>query len=659
MKRFINFVRNLFLLIIFFWFGLAADRNLPWIDIISRQQRGADESFRYYSWQVISAPIDTSKEQYLNEVKEVDSKDLNRIRANYQKEVANNYLISNYPNESKVDWFNQYFGDKRLKRTESVKTNKTKLVVHHTAMNSSWIKNQSDAIKEIQNIYKYHAINRWRWDIWYNFIIDPFGNIYEWRAGWEWVVWAHIKRNNSSSVWITVLWNFDEQKLSPEALKSLINLLSALSKKYNINPYSKIMYHKDLADFPYIQHKEWYAIWWHADWWNTACPWDNIYTLLPQIRKQIADTLNNNSSVTNTSSTPISEKLISYITNKWDIRSQLTYVWAKQLREQMQKSIQQMKEKYWTKKLSSKSISKTVFKITKDEAKALVNWDISVLLYDLTFDFDKYQISCLWSCSFDLNSNIYNSAFADISIINDQIVLKIWSESYVWDNLTINSSKGLIAFRNYFRKSYYSKPWNVFRWKIFIKNQPVKDKNWKQSNRFAVINKLSFTDYMKWIVETNDSESVEKNKVMSLISKSYAIFYLKNTHPNIPSWSDYNAVDDPAIFQKYVWAWAEITLKKRPKALDSTKNILVTFDWYVPILPYFNCSPWFTYSAQEKWWRNDTPYLISNLDIASCKDFNWHWVGMSGKWAEYRATKWWNYKEILDYYYPWISIDNF
>jgi hypothetical protein len=57
---------------------------------------------------------------------------------------------------------------------------------------------------------------------------------------------------------------------------------------------------------------------------------------------------------------------------------------------------------------------------------------------------------------------------------------------------------------------------------------------------------------MKGIVETNDTESLEKNKIMALLAKSYAVFYLKNVHPNIPTGAIYHAVDDPDIFQKYV-----------------------------------------------------------------------------------------------------------
>jgi hypothetical protein len=87
---------------------------------------------------VTTSGIQASKEQYLTELKEVDFNEyLDQRRSEYQKEVANNYLISNYPNEAIVDSYNQYFSGKRLKRTESVKSAKTKLIVHHTAENSS------------------------------------------------------------------------------------------------------------------------------------------------------------------------------------------------------------------------------------------------------------------------------------------------------------------------------------------------------------------------------------------------------------------------------------------------------------------------------------------------------------------------------------------
>jgi peptidoglycan hydrolase-like amidase len=81
------------------------------------------------------------------------------------------------------------------------------------------------------------------------------------------------------------------------------------------------------------------------------------------------------------------------------------------------------------------------------------------------------------------------------------------------------------------------------------------------------------------------------------------------------------------------------------------------YNWYLPILPYFNCSAWFTLSAEEKWWWIDTPYLKSTYDFNGCKEFAWHWVWLSGKWAERLAQQWMTYDLILKYYYDGISIE--
>jgi peptidoglycan hydrolase-like amidase len=134
----------------------------------------------------------------------------------------------------------------------------------------------------------------------------------------------------------------------------------------------------------------------------------------------------------------------------------------------------------------------------------------------------------------------------------------------------------------------------------------------------------------------------------------------QNIHPSIPKLATYNAVDDPRIFQKYVWAWLEKTLKKWYKALTKTENVLILYNNNIPILPYFSCSAWFTYSAKEKRWRDDTAYLKSRFDLGICKDKNFagHGVGLSWLWAERRAKLGRTYQDILSYYYPWIKVEN-
>lgn len=656
-QNLLKYFFSVFLLLLFLNSWYAAKRSLEWIDIISRQERWADESLRYTSW-AVNIVVNQDKQQYINETKEVDG---NAIISEYIKEVANNYLLAYYYNDVKVDLYNNYFWNSPLKWTESIKNDKTKIIVHHTAKIASWIITKQDAIKEIQNIYKYHTVNRWRWDIWYNFLIDPMWNIYEWRAGWEWVIWAHAKWNNSPSIWISLMWNFEIEKPTPQAISSLIKLSTAIAKKYKINPKYTTSYHKDIKDFPYIESQKWFTIAWHKDAWNTACPGKNLYTMLPGIREEIYKWLSNYDilSTNINEAKKISDKLVDYITSKWQVKSKLTYEWVVKLREQMKNSIEETKVKYWNKKSTNK-INKIEYKITKDEAKKLSQENIKVLLYELSFNFNKYEISCLGICKFNLDWKEFTNKRANVSVNwNKNIVLKIDNDKYEWSELIISDSKDLIAFTNYSRKSYYKKPWNIFRWNIIIKKDKVKDKKWNELEKFIVLNDISFEKYMKGIVETNDSETLEKNIVMSLISKSYALFYMKNTHPNIPKWAEYNAVDNPDIFQKYVWAWLEITIKKWFDALKKTNDKVVLFEWYVPILPYFNCSMWFTYSAEEKWWRQDTPYLISNMDMAKCTSFLWHWVGMSGKWAEYWAKNWRNYLDIIKYYYPWVVIESF
>jgi peptidoglycan hydrolase-like amidase len=106
------------------------------------------------------------------------------------------------------------------------------------------------------------------------------------------------------------------------------------------------------------------------------------------------------------------------------------------------------------------------------------------------------------------------------------------------------------------------------------------------------------------------------------------------------------------MFQKYVWAWREKTSKMSANILSSIQKKVIMYADYVPILPYFSCSAWFTWSAKEKWWWIDTPYLVSKLDFAACFDFNGHWVWLSWKWAQYLAERWWTMERILQYYYP-------
>lgn len=96
---------------------------------------------------------------------------------------------------------------------------------------------------------------------------------------------------------------------------------------------------------------------------------------------------------------------------------------------------------------------------------------------------------------------------------------------------------------------------------------------------------------------------MEKTKVLALLTKAYALYYIggSSVHPSIPAGVVYNAIDDPRFFQKYVGVTWEQKSKNWSSALAQTTNEYVVYHDILPILPYFHCSPGFTRSAREKW----------------------------------------------------------
>ena len=114
----------------------ANSRNLEGIDIISREDRGADESRRELQY-----------DAYARYVKET---------AEYEKWLAGNgidrggkfaarkaraevtakrraFLLENYPNDIETDRTIEYADGEELLRPVDIKRNKTKIVIHHTA----------------------------------------------------------------------------------------------------------------------------------------------------------------------------------------------------------------------------------------------------------------------------------------------------------------------------------------------------------------------------------------------------------------------------------------------------------------------------------------------------------------------------------------------
>lgn len=271
------------------WAGINS--KITWLSIISRRDWWADETLRYnYSTWVVW-------KRSSNNVK---------TTINWKSDNKCAQIISKYPNEfiyDKIEYSDNNWMP--LLWPYQYSPNIRKAVVHHTAESDS--SNDLPWEKKMRSIYRYHTITRWWWDIWYNYVIDQKWNIYEWRSWWNYVVWAHSYCNNIWTMWVSLMWNFQNSFPTTKQLTSLAKLISYLGQKYWFSPSFSSSFHWVTT----------FNILWHRDLQATACPWDNLYKKLPNIAKQI-ELSNFNFDIDNTTTNNSSKE--TSVENKSDLK---------------------------------------------------------------------------------------------------------------------------------------------------------------------------------------------------------------------------------------------------------------------------------------------------------------------------------------------------
>ena len=255
---------SLILVWLIMWnFSIAENRNLPWVHIITRSEWWADESIR------LTSSKKTSSSTWEKTEAQIKAENISKIR--------NAWMSKNFPNERKYEWSRTMSWNLYLIYPEYFNYHKTKIVIHHTATDYDPNWTIEDVKSQLQKIYKYHTLNRNFGDIWYNFLIDQMWNIYEWRAGGQWAVWMHVSSNNISTVWISLMWNFEKESPTEAQLSALINLTTALAKLYNIDPNgTSYTFQINTNKEPYVVAKKNNTIIWHKDIAATSCPGKNM-----------------------------------------------------------------------------------------------------------------------------------------------------------------------------------------------------------------------------------------------------------------------------------------------------------------------------------------------------------------------------------------------
>lgn len=704
------------------WSVTLASWNLPWIDLIEREEWWADESFKYRNSAKLQSAFDhpdydTWRIAWRGSLELLDPESIEEIVERWE-------TVSQF-----LNWLPWYFpqvvsnfveNDNLLSRPHKYTATKKSVTVHHTA-DGRLYRLPSDSQPWLREIYRQHAVSQQWWDIGYNFLIDPQGRIYEWRSWGAWVVAWHANLWNSiTSLWVALLWNFENVRPTSTAMQSLTNLTTLLTYQYSINPSDSVQLFDRIIESPYIEahvHDE--AIVWHKDIKSTACPGEYLYSEIPWLVEEVwnrlnrldthiwSRTLTDDDFITmpralrsndrvwwitvpwDETITSVSCEWFSELTNGivctpvlWWVRIELSYqpnssgwhtvgidtyrgaklVSFSVVREQdIKNEVTGLKTEFepWTPWLNQKMVDY----ILKNQAKEYLEEDISVLLYEST----KSKEVTLWC-------NTWCEVVVDDGVISNAqtIIIRQEWEKIVWFIDLVRYDADLIVVRdsgwwvvqitNYDRYSW-ELPLNTYKWSLSFEIQSWRDLDQWFSESFTVVNTLSFRDYLQWMGESSEAQHFEKTKTLALLTKTYALFYRswKNPHPSIPQWVSYTAIDDPRIFQRYVWAWIESLSPYWLQAVDATYDTLVLYEDFVPILPYYHCSWWFSRSGQEKFWWTDTPWLTSKKDFVVCElgQFEWHGVWMSGDGAEYLAQAGASAEDILQWWYSGVELTTF
>jgi 6-phosphogluconolactonase (cycloisomerase 2 family) len=146
------------------------------------------------------------------------------------------------------------------------------------------------------------------------------------------------------------------------------------------------------------------------------------------------------------------------------------------------------------------TINKITHKVALDEAKTYMQSNMKVLLYDLTANYEIWNLSCEGKCIINVDGKIYTYQTPIVESHNGFLYLTIEENIYGPEKMTITAGRkdGLITFSNYNRASYAKNPWNSFRGSIIFTQDKIKNmKSGNYDTKYVVINELPFNDYMK------------------------------------------------------------------------------------------------------------------------------------------------------------------
>ncbi|MBS1829851.1 MAG: N-acetylmuramoyl-L-alanine amidase [Acidobacteria bacterium] len=165
-------------------------------------------------------------------------------------------------------------------------TTVTHLIVHHSA--SANTSNDWPAV--LRSFWVLHVRGNGWADIGYNYLVDPDGVLYEGRAGGDGVLGAHFSGVNTGTMGVCMVGTFTTEAPTQASVDTLRRMLAWQAGKWKLDPggvnlhnasglmLNVVSGHRDAGLSPRATS-------------TTECPGNGLYALLPDLRRKLRQTL--------------------------------------------------------------------------------------------------------------------------------------------------------------------------------------------------------------------------------------------------------------------------------------------------------------------------------------------------------------------------------
>ncbi|MEE9439604.1 MAG: N-acetylmuramoyl-L-alanine amidase [Saprospiraceae bacterium] len=200
-------------------------------------------------------------------------------------------LLSAY--ESRTDWC-----DNCPIGSNATPTDVSHIVIHHSASSNS----ATDWAAAVRSFWNFH-VNVKGWDdIGYNWLIDPNGKLYVGRA--DNIKGAHYCGKNSNTMGICMIGTFTDVAPTQQAKTTLAQLLAWKTCKEDIEPLGSSFHPSTNATLTNIIG--------HRNGCSTECPGNTFYPLIPTIKQNAVNIIENDCESTATTETSNIQELKVY-----------------------------------------------------------------------------------------------------------------------------------------------------------------------------------------------------------------------------------------------------------------------------------------------------------------------------------------------------------